>query len=99
MTRVAIVGYGIEGRSALPYWLEKSADVTVCDQNPSIELPEGVKRQLGTSYLEGLDRFDVIVRTVGMHPQVILDKNPGVKDKITTNLDELLAKANQADAE
>jgi len=87
---VAIVGYGIEGRSALPYWLEKGADVTVCDQNTQIELPEGVKRQLGSDYLSNLDRFDVIVRTVGMHPKIILEKNPGVKDKITTNLDEFL---------
>lgn len=87
---VAIVGYGIEGRSALPYWLEKGADVTVCDQNTNVELPDGVKRQLGAEYLNNLDRFDVIVRTVGMHPKVILDKNPGVKDKITTNLDEFL---------
>jgi len=87
---VAIVGYGIEGRSALPYWLEKGADVTVCDQNPEIELPDGVKRQLGSDYLNNLGRFDVIVRTVGMHPKIILEKNPGVKDKITTNLDEFL---------
>lgn len=74
----------------MPYWLEKGADVTVCDQNPEIELPDGVKRQLGSDYLNNLGRFDVIVRTVGMHPKIILEKNPGVKDKITTNLDEFL---------
>lgn len=90
MIQVAIVGFGIEGKSALPYWLEKGADVTVCDQNPETALPEGVKRQLGTDYLNNLNRFDVIVRTVGMHPNVILDKNPGVEAKITTNLDEFL---------
>lgn len=87
---VAIVGYGVEGRSALPYWLEKGADVTVCDQNPKIEVPQGVKTQLGSDYLNDLNRFDVVVRTVGMHPQIILDKNPGIKDKLTTNLDEFL---------
>lgn len=78
----------MEGRSALPYWIEKGADVTVCDQNPELQLPEGIKRQLGPDYLHNLDRFDVIVRTVGMHPKIILEKNPGVRDKITTNLDE-----------
>ena len=88
--QVAIVGFGVEGKSALPYWLEKGAEVTVCDQNPQTEVPEGAHKQLGMEYLNNLDRFDVIVRTVGMHPKIILDKNPGVKDKITTNLDEFL---------
>jgi UDP-N-acetylmuramoylalanine--D-glutamate ligase len=88
--KVAIVGFGLEGHSALPYWMEKGAEVTVCDQNPQIEVPEGVKRQLGADYLDNLDRFDVIVRTVGMHPKVILEKNPGVQDKITTNINEFL---------
>lgn len=88
--KVAIVGFGVEGRSALGYWLEQGADVTVCDQNPKADVPEGVKQQLGMDYLHDLGRFDVIVRTVGMHPKVILEKNPGVADKITTNLNEFL---------
>ncbi len=86
--KVAIVGFGREGRSALPYWLERGADITVCDQNTKVEVPDGVKTQLGADYLKNLDRFDIIVRTVGMHPKIILAANPGVKDKITTNLDE-----------
>lgn len=88
MKKVAIVGFGVEGKSALPYWQSQGADVTVCDQNEKIEVPTGIKTQLGPDYLKDLDRFDVIVRTVGMHPKVILAKNPGVKDKITTNLNE-----------
>jgi len=88
--QVAIVGYGIEGRSALPYWLGKGADITVCDQDEQADVPQGVAAQLGPDYLNDLDRFDVIVRTVGMHPKIILAKNPGVQDKITTNLDEFL---------
>ena len=88
MKTVAIVGFGREGRSALPYWLERGADITVCDQNPDTDVPAGVKKQLGPDYVKDLDRFDVIVRTVGMHPKIILAENPGVKAKITTNLDE-----------
>lgn len=86
--KVAIVGFGREGRSALPYWLGRGADITVCDRNSDTEVPKGVQTQLGPDYLKDLDRFDVVVRTVGMHPKVILAENPGVKDKITTNLDE-----------
>jgi len=87
---VALVGFGVEGRSALPYWLGKGAEVTVCDQNEQVEVPPGVKTQLGLDYLDRLDRFDIIVRTVGMHPKIILDKNPGLADKITTNINEFL---------
>lgn len=86
--KVAIVGFGREGQSALPYWLGRGAEVTVCDQDPRKEVPEGTSKQLGPDYLQNLDRFDVIVRTVGMHPKIILAANPGVKNKITTNLDE-----------
>lgn len=82
--QVALVGYGIENQSAHRYWASKGADITVCDQNDSVQLPEGVEHQLGDNYLDNLDRFDVIVRTVGMHPQAILDKNPSVGPKITT---------------
>lgn len=88
--KVAIVGFGLEGQSALTYWLAKGSDVTVCDQHVDKKIPAGVKTQLGAGYLDNLERFDVIVRTVGMHPNVILDKNPDVADKITTNLDEFL---------
>ena len=59
--QVAIVGYGIEGRSALPYWLGKGADITVCDQDEQADVPQGVAAQLGPDYLNDLDRFDVIV--------------------------------------
>lgn len=85
---VAIVGFEVEGRAALDYWRNKGADVTVRDQDPSKDVPEGVKTQLGPNYLDDLDRFDVIVRTVGMHPKVILEKNPSVAGKITTNINE-----------
>ncbi len=88
MTKVALIGFGIEGESALGYWLEQGADVTVCDADPEKKVPASVKKQLGPDYLKDLDRFDVIVRTVGMHPKLILEQNPGVKDKITTNINE-----------
>jgi UDP-N-acetylmuramoylalanine--D-glutamate ligase len=90
MKKVAIVGYGLEGRSALRYWKEQGADVTVCDQDAHKEVPGGVKTQLGTGYLDDLDRFDVIMRTAGMHPNIILEKNPDVKAKITTTVNEFL---------
>ncbi|HKU18869.1 MAG TPA: UDP-N-acetylmuramoyl-L-alanine--D-glutamate ligase [Candidatus Saccharimonadales bacterium] len=87
---VAIVGYGIEGQSAVRYYQAQGADITVCDQDASKTLPAEVHGQLGPDYLVNLDRFDVIVRTVGMHPKLILEKNPGVAGKITTTINEFM---------
>lgn len=88
--KVAIVGYGLEGRSALRYWQDQGADITVCDKDEHKQIPAGVKTHLGENYLKDLDRFDVIMRTAGMHPKVILAQNPGVKNKITTTVNEFL---------
>ncbi len=86
---VAIVGYGIEGRSALRYWQDQGAEVTVCNRSEKT-VPAGVATQFGDGYLNDLDRFDVIMRTAGMHPKIILEKNPGVQAKITTTVNEFL---------
>ncbi len=90
MKRVAIVGFAREGQSALQYWQSQGAEITVCDQDANKNVPAGIETQLGVDYLQDLDRFDVIMRTAGMHPKIILEKNPDVKDKITTTVDEFL---------
>jgi len=87
---VAVVGYGVEGMASYDYFTKHGHDVTVCDQSPDLQLPAGAKSQLGDTYLDDLDRFDLIVRTAGMHPRIILDKNPGLESKITTQLNEFL---------
>lgn len=87
---VAIINYGIEGRAALPYWQSQGAAVTICDQNEHLDIPAGVTGRLGEHYLEGLNDFDVIMRTASVHPKRILEKNPGVASKITTTVDEFM---------
>jgi UDP-N-acetylmuramoylalanine--D-glutamate ligase len=89
--KVALVGYGAaEGPSALQYWMTQGADVTICDQNPELNTPAGVEKQLGPNYLDDLDRFDVILRTPGLHPRILLEKNPDIQDKITTTVNEFM---------
>jgi UDP-N-acetylmuramoylalanine--D-glutamate ligase len=86
--KIAILGYGEQGRSAWEYWREGN-EVTVCDRNESLELPEGVHAQLGGAYLAGLDRFDLIVRSPAVHPTEITDAaGPDVAQKVTTNTNE-----------
>ncbi len=89
--KIAIVGFATEGRVSLEYFRARGHEVTVCDQNDSVAVPAGVTTQLGAEYLHDLDRFDLIVRTAGMHPSVILDQNLDVADKITTAVNEFLS--------
>ena len=82
--KVALVGFGVENQAAFRYWQTKAVTPVICDHDLNVAVPEGTETQLGEKYLENLDRFDIIVRTVGMHPKVILEKNPDVAHKITT---------------
>jgi len=88
--KVAVVGYGIEGVASYEYFTRHGHEVTVCDQNTELQLPAGAASQLGDGYLDNLDRFDLVVRTAGMHPNSILEKNPGIASKITTQVNEFL---------
>src|SRR5690606_17587658 len=65
-------------------------EITVCDQKTDIEVPEGVEARLGNEYLDNLNRFDLLVRTPGLPPRLILEKNPGVAGKITTQTNEFI---------
>ena len=91
--KVAILGYGLQGKSAYRYYRAKNAEITICDMNEELaeELPSDVSYQLGVDYLLGLHEFDVIVRSPRLHPKDILVANashPEVMKKITsaTNL-------------
>lgn len=85
---VALVGFDREGRASYEFFAAQGAQITICDQKTDISIPDGVATQLGDTYLDNLDRFDVIVRTPGLSAEQILQKNPTVKSKITsgTNL-------------
>ncbi len=86
--KVAIVGYATEGEVSAAYWRELGHEVTICDQNEGLQVPETYQKQLGPHYLEGLQAYDIIVRTPGIHPDLILEKNPGTEAKITTMVQE-----------
>ena len=86
--KIAILGYDTEGKVSYDYFKAQGHDVTICDQNADVAVPEGATAVLGPSYLANLDRFDLLVRTAGMHPRKILDLNPDVASKITTHVNE-----------
>lgn len=91
---IAILGFAREGQSALEYYSGLGGhDITICDQDNEKTTPKGVKTSLGDSYLQGLDKYDVLVRTPALHPQDIATANPDSPDilsKITTVTNEFL---------
>lgn len=87
--KVAIVGFAVEGRANYQYFKKLGAEITICNDS-NVDIPDGANSQLGENYLDNLDQFDLIVRTAGLNPSKILDKNPNVKDKITTTINEFL---------
>lgn len=84
--KIAIVGFDTEGKATYNYLSGGGHDITICDQNEQVVIPEGAASHLGIDYLNGLDAYDLIVRTPGLHPAQILEKNPGVTDKITSHI-------------
>ncbi|OGF52423.1 UDP-N-acetylmuramoylalanine--D-glutamate ligase [Candidatus Giovannonibacteria bacterium RIFCSPLOWO2_02_FULL_43_11b] len=67
MKRVAILGFGLEGKSLFSY-LKKEEDfeITVLDRDPKIKIARGIKKVLGKSYLKNLGKFDLVFRSPGV---------------------------------
>lgn len=89
--KIAILGYGDQGKSALEYWGKPENDITICDADETIQVPQGVSTQLGGNYLAGLDVFELIVRGPSIHPREIRVANDGheeIFDRITSNTNE-----------
>lgn len=86
--KIAIIGFGAQGRSAYEYWRQGN-EITVCDANEQTELPKDVERRLGPDHLKGLADFDLIVRSPIVHPNDIVAANsPAILEKVTTVTNE-----------
>jgi UDP-N-acetylmuramoylalanine--D-glutamate ligase len=86
--KIAILGFDVEGRASFDYFRSLGNELTIRDQNPDTEIPPDVPTVLGDGYLDDLEQFDLLVRTAGLPPSKILDKNPSVEGKITTLINE-----------
>lgn len=92
--RIAILGFGAQGKSALEYW-SKGNEITVCDFNENIQVPHGVDKQTGPHYLAGLRRFDLIVRSPAIHPRDIVAANDErILRRVTTVTEEFFRNCN-----
>lgn len=87
--KIAILGYGKQGRSAYEYWKSDENQITVCDAKESTKAPEDVATRFGEDYLKDLHGFDLIIRSPGIHPKDIQKANaPDISDKVTTVTNE-----------
>ena len=72
--RIAIAGYGVEGRANYTYFSREfpDAEVVVVDEREQLdEVPEGAQTLLGEGVFSRLDNFDMVVRTAGLIPRKI----------------------------
>lgn len=70
--KIALVGYGVEGKSAYTYYVRRFPDAifTVYDESdhPTLDLPSGVELVHGSSALEQSITADIVVRSPAISP-------------------------------
>lgn len=68
--KVAIIGYGREGRSLYSFLRRdpefREADIWILDQDPRLKAPRGTRVRTGKNYLTGLKDFDLAFRSPGI---------------------------------
>ena len=86
--KIAILGFGLEGKDALDYFLARGANVSIFDKKEKADLElENIKTKvelfIGKKYdLKLLKNFDVIVRSPGVYrylPQIVEAERAGAE--------------------
>ena len=87
--KIAIAGYGLEGKSNYKYWSSNPEnEITIVDEKLAAgELPSSVFKITGENAFGQLQGFDLVIRTAGLAPRKI--KTDG---KIWSSTNEFFAK-------
>lgn len=75
--KVAIAGYGVEGRASFKHWASRGHEVTIVDERPlsPYELPYGARSITGKGAFKSLSDFDLVVRTASLPPSKLKTKS------------------------
>ncbi len=94
--KVAILGFGVEGKDAARYFLGQKSIITVFDKKSKSEIVKNewenapLTWRTGPDYLKkGLGGFDLIVRSPGFYrfmPEIVEAEKSGIKVTSNTNL-------------
>ncbi len=86
--RIAVAGYGIEGRSNYSYWTNLGYEVDILDENEHVSnTPSEARVVLGESVYQSLGEYDFVVRTAGLNPAKL-----GSANKVWSATNEFFAK-------
>jgi UDP-N-acetylmuramoylalanine--D-glutamate ligase len=67
--KVALAGFGQEGRTSYDYWTAKGDTVTIADERESVDdAPPGAPTILGANAFSRLNEFDLIIRSPSVNP-------------------------------
>lgn len=64
--KIAVAGYGTEGKTSAKYWSDLGHEVVVLDENPATESEFTVES--GPNVFDDLSGYDLVVRTPGIRP-------------------------------
>jgi UDP-N-acetylmuramoylalanine--D-glutamate ligase len=90
--KIAILGFGLQGKSSLNYYRSPDNKITICDKNQPSDVPDGVDVVVGDNYLSNLDYYDLIIRSPGVHPKdIVAANNEEIFKKVSSNTNEFIS--------
>ena len=70
--KVAIAGYGVEGKSNYTYFLNQGHEVVIVDEHEVKDAPVDASVIWGEGAFSRLNGFDMVIRTAGLAPWKIV---------------------------
>ncbi len=84
--KIAIAGYGVEGKASFDYWNQPGNDLTIVDEREHVDVPQDVKTVLGPHAFSHLGDYELIIRSPSVSP-----KKLPYGDKVWTATNEFFA--------
>ncbi|MDO4871255.1 MAG: UDP-N-acetylmuramoyl-L-alanine--D-glutamate ligase [Candidatus Saccharibacteria bacterium] len=66
--KIAIAGYGLEGKQNYKYFNKPGNDLTIVDERADIDIPSNAKYITGDGVYDDMSQFDMVIRTAGLSP-------------------------------